>query len=113
MLDDVANHVLGMSYHELGYLMLYAYWTLCRTTSARTLWSSHLCQQTSVTTLACELISGKLLLDTFDVGAILKVKLIFQEYLSLGTMQRKHFSLEQINSALDFMQSLTCNGELC
>ena len=36
---------------------------------------------------------------------------MLQEYLSLGIMQRRHFSLEQINSAVDFMQTLTCNGK--
>ena len=39
------------------------------------------------------------------------LSLMFQEYLSLGTMQRRHFSLEQINSAVDFMQTLTCSGK--
>lgn len=39
------------------------------------------------------------------------LSLMLQEYLSLGTMQRRHFSLEQINSAVDFMQTLTCTGK--
>lgn len=35
---------------------------------------------------------------------------MLQEYLSLGIMQRKHFSLEHINSALNFMETLTSRG---
>ena len=39
---------------------------------------------------------------------------MLQEYLSLGTMQRRHFSLEQINLAVDFMHTLTYSGKhLC
>ena len=37
---------------------------------------------------------------------------MLQEYLSLGIMQRKHFSLDQINSALDFMGTLTSKGKI-
>ena len=34
-----------------------------------------------------------------------------QEYMDLGIMQRKHFALDQINHAVDLMQSLSYAGK--
>ena len=87
---------------------------LCHASSASHYGCLLFCQQVSAADPVCEVISDNLLVVGFSVhSAKRNMGLNFQEYLSLGSMQRKHFSLEQINSALDFMQTLTCNGELC
>jgi len=36
---------------------------------------------------------------------------VLQEYMALGIMQRKHFALDQINHAVDLMQSLSHAGK--
>ncbi len=40
-----------------------------------------------------------------------KRSFVLQEYMELGIMQRKHFALDQINHAVDLMQSLSHAGK--